>query len=171
MGNTMVDLIKSRRSIRKFENRTVPSEIMHQIVECAMYAPSAGNQRAWEFIVITEKSILETISKQNPYSMMARDAGFAILVCGNMDNERHKGFWVQDCSAASENILLAAHSLGIGAVWTGIYPKTELIDKFKSLFALPEHVFPLGLIVAGYPGEKPSNQERFDEKKLHYNKW
>lgn len=169
--NEMIDLIKTRRSIRKYKAKAIPLEEINLIIECAMYAPSAGNQRPWEFIVVTDKSTLEQVAKISPYAMMAKEAPLVIAVCGNQNNERHKGFWIEDCSAATENLLLAAHSLGIGAVWTGVYPKEDIVAKYQKLFNLPEKVSVLGIIVLGYPNEKPAQQDRYEEKKIHYEKW
>jgi nitroreductase len=100
---------------------------------------------------------------------MCRDAPLAILVCGDTTLEKVPGYWVQDCSAATQNLLLAAHACGLGAVWTGIYPMKDRVEGFRKTFGLPEHIIPLALVPVGYPDQEPGQQDRFDRKKIYYN--
>ncbi|OGC08396.1 NADH dehydrogenase [candidate division WOR-1 bacterium RIFOXYA2_FULL_36_21] len=165
------EAIKTRRSIRKYEELKVPDELIQKLLSSAMQAPSAGNQQPWHFIVITDKNILQQCSKIHVNAPMAKDAALAILVCGDVVLERHKDYWPQDCSAAIQNVLLAAHDMGFGAVWCGVYPRKERVDGFKKFFNLPENVIPFALIPIGYPAEKKSPDNRFKEDRVHYNKW
>ncbi|MGQ9515504.1 MAG: nitroreductase family protein [Thermoproteota archaeon] len=117
-----LEAILSRRSIRKYDARSIPDSVVEKLLASAMSAPSAGNEQPWHFVVITDRQILKEIPKYHPYSQMLTSTPMAILVCGDPKLERYKGFWVQDCSAATENILIAANAEGLGAVWLGVYP-------------------------------------------------
>jgi nitroreductase len=166
-----IDCIFTRRSIRKFEQKPVPQELVTQILHAAMMAPSAGNQRPWQFVVIDDRSLLDKIPSIHPYAAMTAESPVAILVCGDLSVERHKGFWVQDCAAATQNLLLAAHALGLGAVWTAVHPRQDRGDAFRKLLNLPEAIVPLALVPMGYPAEKARRVERFDPSRVHHNGW
>ena len=163
--------ILTRRSIRKFKSNHVTDEMIEQILKAAMAAPSAANRQTWEFVVVKNREILDKIPSIHPYAKMSQEAPVAILVCGNTERADNRGFWVQDCAAASQNILLAANSLGLGSVWCGVYPKEDLTDAFRELFQLPDHVYPVAFIPIGYPAEEKPPSERFDKNKIHYDKW
>lgn len=141
------------------------------LLKAAMAAPSAGNQQPWHFIIIQDRNILDEIPKVHPYAQMTSEAPLAILVCGDLRNEKHPGFWVQDCSAATENILIEACELGLGAVWVGVYPNEQRVAALSKLVGLPEKIIPLSLIPVGYPAEHKPPSERYDVAKIHYNKW
>ena len=163
--------ILTRRSIRKFTDKPVLEEDINDLLKAGMQAPSAGNKQPWHFIVITERKILDAIPEFHEYSKMLKQSPVAILVCGDFEAEKYCGYWVQDCSAATQNILLAAHAKGLGAVWLGIYPRQNRIDGIKQLFDLPSNVYPLSVIALGYPDEKKEPVDRFNKEKIHYNKW
>jgi nitroreductase len=141
------------------------------LLEAAMHAPSAGNEQPWQFVVIDERSILDQIPRICSTAAMCRQAAAAILVCSDATLEKYPNFWVQDCSAAAENLLLAAHSLGLGAVWAGIYPLKDRVVAFRRRLSLPEEITPLALIAIGYPDETPASQQRYKEERVHYNGW
>jgi len=166
-----MDVILKRRSIRKYQDKEVSESKINEILKAAMSAPSAGNQQPWHFIVIDDKQKLDKITEIHSYAKMAGDCDKAILVCGDLSLETHEGFWVQDCSAATQNILLAIEHKGLGGVWVGIYPRENRINNFKELFALPENVIPFSLIPLGYPAEKKSPADRFNESRIHKNEW
>lgn len=166
-----IEAIHTRRSIRRYSNTPVPDELVEKLLEAAMYAPSAGNEQPWHFVVIRDRAVLDEIPSIHPYAAMTQMAGVAIVVCGDVTLEKHKGFWVQDCSAATQNILLAAHALGLGAVWVGIYPNAERVDGFRRLLGLPDQIIPLALIPLGYPGEKKPQPRRFDRSRIHLERW
>lgn len=168
--NTL-EAIKTRRSIRKYKKGQVPIKIIQTLLEAAMQAPSAGNEQPWHFVVILEKDILSEIAKINPYADMAGDAALAVLICGDVDDEKYEGFWVQDCAAATQNLLLAAHELGLGAVWTAVYPMGDRAEKYSSLFKLPSNIIPLALVPIGYPDQERKIENRFKEERIHFNKW
>lgn len=167
-----MDAILKRRSIRKYTNQPVPEEVVIQLLEAAMAAPSAGNEQPWQFIVITEREILDKIPSIHPYSHMIKEAPLAILVCADMTlNKYDVDYWIQDCSAATQNILLAAAANGLGTVWLGVYPRKERVEGLSKLFSLPEHIIPFSLIPVGYPGEEKPAISRYKEDRVHYNKW
>jgi len=165
------DAILTRRSIRKYTDRAVPEELVTELLKAAMAAPSAGNEQAWQFIVIRDRAILDAIPKFHPYSAMLKHASVAILVCGDLTREKYKGYWVQDCSAATQNLLLAATAQGLGAVWTGVYPTEDRVAGMRKLLGLPEHVIPLSLVPIGYPAEQPVRADRFDAGRVHKDRW
>ncbi|MBA4365469.1 MAG: nitroreductase family protein [Coprothermobacter sp.] len=166
-----MDTIRNRRSIRKYTAQPVPQELVTRLLEAAMSAPSAGNEQPWEFIVITDRELLQAITKVHPYSQMLREAPLAIAVCGNLEREKYPGFWVEDCSAATENILLEAEDIGLGGVWLGVYPHDERVKGLAELFGLPSSVIPLSIVALGYPAEKKPPAERFDPLRVHTNRW
>lgn len=166
-----MNAIMTRKSIRKYKNLKVSDEIVQYLLEAAMQAPSAGNEQPWEFIVLRDKEIMNKIPDIHPYSGMLRNADVAIVVCGNLSRQVFEGYWVQDCSAATENILLAAEDKGLGAVWLGIYPLEERITGLKKLLNLPEDVIPLSIVPVGYPDENRTVQRRFKAERIHHNKW
>lgn len=166
-----IDAILSRRSIRKYKAEPVPEEVKTELLKCAMSAPSASNRQPWQFVVINNRRILNEISKLNLYYEMLKDAPFAIAVCGDLQADQNSGFWVQDCSAATQNILIAAQAKGLGAVWLGIYPNEYLVAGTQKHLALPEYVIPLSLVAFGYPAEKKPPSNRYDPSRIHYNQW
>jgi nitroreductase len=167
----VMEAIHTRRSIRKFQQQQVPDELVKELLAAAMSAPSAGNQQPWHFVLITDRDILAKAAGINPYAAMAREAPLAILICGELALEKYPGYWVQDCSAATQNMLLAAHGKGLGAVWTGIYPLSDRIEGFKTLCKLPDKVIPLALVVIGYPAQTPKPENRFRADRIHRNSW
>ena len=166
-----MEAITSRRSIRQYTDDEVSKEIIEELLVAAMSAPSAGNQQPWHFIIIKDPKILNAIPKFHPYSQMLKDTPVAIMVCGDMELEKHRGYWVQDCSAATQNILLAAHSIGLGAVWLGIYPGEERVSESQQLLGLPKNVIPLSLISIGYPAEEKQQANRYNSSRVHYEHW
>jgi nitroreductase len=141
------------------------------LLQAAMAAPSAKNDQSWEFIVIRDKKTLTEIPKFHPFSQQLPGAQVAIVVCGNTKLEAAPGHWIPATSNASMNILLAAHSLGLGAVWTTFYPYADRTAGIRKLLNLPDHIMPLNIIPLGYPVEKSNYQDRFNPAKIHYEKW
>ena len=166
-----MNAIFTRRSIRKFVEGTISDEQIHLILTAAMCAPTARNVRPWEFIVIRDKSILADLANVSQYSKMTADANFAIVVCADMQLQPEIGYCVQDCSAAVENILVEVDSLGLGAVWLGVYPRQDRIDFIRNYFNLPVNIMPIAMIPIGPPGEIKETHDRFDGAKVHYEKW
>lgn len=165
------EAIKSRRSVRRFTPQPVPSRAVRDVLEAAMCAPSAGNQQPWQFVVIDDRALLDEVPSFSPYASMATEAPLAILVCGDTALAKYPGFWVQDCSAAVQNLLLAAHAQGLGAVWTGVHPDKEREEGFRRLLHLPDHIIPLAFIPLGHPAEFPAPVQRYREDRIHRNGW
>lgn len=163
--------ILTRRSVRKYTAEPVPDAVIADVLAAAMSAPSAGNQQPWQFVVVTDPGVRGEIPTFHPYAQMVRDSPVAIVVCGDLRLESYRGYWVQDCSAATQNILLAAHARGLGAVWVGIYPKEERVTRLQMLLGLPAHVIPLALIPMGFPAERVPPSSRFDPSRIHRNRW
>lgn len=167
----LMDAILSRRSIRKYTSEKIPDHLVKELLEAAMSAPSAGNQQPWYFIVIDERSILDQIPKFHPYSNMLKEAPLAILVCGDQSLEKYKGYWVQDCSAATQNILIAAQAKGLGAVWLGIYPTEDRMAGTRELLGIPESITPFAMVSLGYPAEQKPPANRYNPLRISYNRW
>jgi nitroreductase len=166
-----INTILNRRSIRKYKDKKIPAEIINNLLKAAMYAPSAFNMQPWEFIVIDDKAVFENIITAVPYTEMIREASHVIIVCGNFDMEKNNDFILQDCSASAQNILLAAHALGIGTCWIASSGINETVDALKKLFILPVNILPVAVISLGYPDETPEAEDRFIKSKIHNNKW
>lgn len=166
--------IFERRSVRNFTDQKISEENKNELLRAGMAAPSGNNDQPWHFIVIDDKKILGEITKIQPYSRPILDAQFVIIVCGDRKLKKVKEFtefWVQDCAAATQNILLAAQSMGIGSVWMGLYPVEDWVNGIKKLLALPENVIPLSLMPFGYPAEKTTPADRFIPERIHKNGW
>jgi nitroreductase len=167
----MLETIRKRRSIRKYQDRPIQDDIIETLLRAAMQAPSARNLQPWEFIVIRDRETLGRIPDYHPYSSMVPEAGAAVLVCGNTVRQVDPGYIAQDCSAAVENLLLEAVNQGLGAVWLGVFPRKERIDGMVELFDLPPHIIPVALVSLGYPAEDPGFQDRYDPEKVHRERW
>ncbi len=165
------DLLLTRRSIRKYTKEAVSDEAITMLLEAAMAAPSAGNQQPWHFVVIRDREILDEIPKLHPYAQMVKEAPVAIVVCGDERSVKYRAYWPQDCAAAAENLLLAAHANNLGAVWCGVYPNEERVRPLRELLGIPQGVFPFCLIAIGHPDEEKPPAERFDASRVHADRW
>jgi nitroreductase len=165
----MIDLIYKRRSIRKFTEKPLSPEILETLLKAGMAGPSAMNAQPWEFVVVTEPELLK---KFRQALMFAKQNYTAIIcVCGSPRAQKNKSgdrFWVQDCAAATENILLAATSLGLGSVWIGVYPVTVFVRQVKAILNLPQDITPLNIIGLGYPAEEKEPRTQYDENRVHW---
>lgn len=166
-----MDTIYRRRSIRKYSGQLVSDEVLMAVVKAGMNAPSAGNQQPWHFVIIDERPLLEEITGIHPYAQMLHDAPAAILVCGDLDLEKHVGYWVQDCSAAVENMLLEIVDQGMGGVWLGVYPRDDRVRGLRKLIGIPERIVPFALIAVGHPAEKKGLKDEFHEERIRRNHW
>ena len=167
----LFEAILQRRSIRKYTNQGIPAEMIEKMLKSAMYAPSAMNLQPWHFVILDKHDILLEALGAIPHAEMLNEASAAIIVTGDNIAEKNIDYIVQNCSAATQNILLAAHGLGLGGVWIGIYPDEVIIKNVKKTFALPDHIIPVSLVSLGFPAEKVQAEERFKVEKIHYNKW
>jgi nitroreductase len=167
----LIEALLSRRSIRKYSDKKIEKEKIDIILKAAMYAPSAMNYQPWEFIVMDDKKLFAEMLGIITHAEMLKESTLAILVCGDLSKEKYEEYNAQNCSAATQNILLAAHDLGLGAVWIAAYPNKEVIQKIKKLLNLPENILPVSLISMGYPAEEKTAEERFIKEKIHFNGW
>jgi nitroreductase len=165
------DPVLSRRSIRSYTEQPVAEETVRILLEAAMAAPSADDERPWHFIVVRDRQIREQIPDIHHYAHMVAQAPVAIVVCGDETLQKQPGCWVQDCSAATENILIEAQQLGLGAVWLGIYPVEGRVQSFRRLLKLPSHVTPLAIIAVGRPAERKEPSNRYDASRVHFDCW
>ena len=165
------DALLSRRSIRKYSSIEPTQAELEQILRAAMYAPSALDQRPWQFVVIRRREILSSLADKMSHCDMLREATAGILVCADLTREKIPGFWVQDCSACTQNILLSAHGLAMGAVWLGVHPIAEREDALREKLALPPKIIPFALVALGYPDEAPQCEERFEVERIHLESW
>lgn len=169
----VIENIMTRTSIRQYTSQPIPKDTLVSIVKAGMAAPSAVNLQPWSFIIIDEPKTLNKLNEVHPYSNL-KTATAAVVVCGLLDktdNEGIREYWVQDCSAASENILLAAHAYGVGAVWCGVYPTEERVKAVSEVLDIPENVIPLNIITMGFPAENPEPKDKFKTDNIHYQKW
>lgn len=164
--------IMTRTSIRTFTDQPVSDHLKSALIHAGMAAPSGVNKQPWEFILIDDKDVLNALADSLPYAKMTAKAPMAIAVCGNSDrflDEEDSTLWVQDLSAAAENILLAAHAFGLGAVWTCLYPHTDRMEAARRLLKLPEGIIPFCLIPVGYPAKLHSPIDKWHEERVHRN--
>ena len=166
-----MDIINKRRSIRKFIDKPVESEKIEKLLIAAMQAPSAKNQRPWEFIVVNNRKILDELSKYSNYANAVLTAPVSIVLVSNIEGLQNPEFWEQDMSAGTENMLLEAVHLGLGAVWLGVNPIQERMDFIKKLFDLPDNIIPFSVVPTGYTERENKFVDRFNKDKIHYNKW
>ncbi len=173
-GNIIIDSIATRSSVRLYEpDKEISQATLETLLRVAMSAPSGVNRQPWAFDVITDKNLLKELADALPYAKMAKNASAAIIVAG--DSERFltgtdSTLWIQDLSAASENLLLAAHALGLGGVWTCIYPHEERIKPVREILNIPERFIPFNLIPLGYPAGMSHYINKWDPAKIYYNK-
>jgi nitroreductase len=165
------EAILSRRSIRKYLPTPVSEHDIHQLLDAAMNAPSSSNGQPWHFVVVSDRKLLDEIPRFHAYSGMLKEAPLAVVVCGDTSLEKTKGVWVQDCSAATQNLLLAARALGLGSVWLGVYPLEERMAGVRALLGLPDRIIPLAIIAVGHPAESKPPANRFNPERVHRNKW
>ena len=167
-----IETIMTRTSIRSFTDRAVSADTVEMLLRAGMAAPTAVNLQPWHFVVVNDRAKIDELGGNGRQSQMWHESPLVIVVCGNMEKAMEgvgQAFWVQDCSAATENILLAAHALGLGAVWTGCYPIEERVANISQVLGLPEHIVPLCAIVMGYPNESPQRKDKWKPENVSYN--
>ena len=165
------ELVQKRQSTRKYLDAKVDNALVTRCLEAARLAPSACNSQPWHFVVVDDRATLDRIAAEHPYAKMAADAPLAIVVCGDLDAEKTKSFWVQDCSAATQNLMLAGRALGIGSVWCGLHPVEDRVAPIRRILGLPDNIIPLSLVVMGHPAQDFSEADRYQEAKVHHNHW
>ncbi len=174
MENPAITNIMTRVSVRQFTGEKITQAQVDTLLRAAMAAPSAINKQPWAFFVVTDQALIDRLGEALPYSRCQNGAACAIIPCGDLSKAiegEMANFWINDVSAATENILLAAHAMGLGAVWTGLHPDMKRAQMVQEMLGLPEHIIPLCIVPVGYPAEQPAVKEKYTEENIHYNKW
>ncbi len=169
-----IETLQTRVSVRHFTGEAVSAEQTEILLRSAMSAPSAVNKQPWDFIVVNDTMLIRQLGEALPNSRCGNGAGVVIVPCGNLQKTLEgegQEFWIQDVSAATENLLLTAHAMGLGAVWTALYPNQERIEKAREILHFPEHIIPLCLVPVGVPAEQPQVKDKWKTENIHYNNW
>lgn len=172
--NQVMKNIFQRKSVRHFTGRVVGMDTLVLLAKAGMAAPTAMNRQPWDFILVNRASLIDSLQQGLPYARFLNQAGACIIVCGNTNKLKSATsdlFWVMDCSAASQNILLAAESMGLGACWTAAYPDENRVKHVKKIMQLPEGVIPLNVIVTGFPTGEDHPKDKFKTENIHKNGW
>lgn len=173
-ASSTIEAIMTRSSVRSYSDKGIAKETVDTLLRAAMAAPTAMNKQPWRFVVIDKREILDTIASKFKSMTMAAKAPLAIVMCGDMNDAiegEGREYWVQDVSASTENLLLAAHAMGLGAVWCGIYPIEERVKDFSELLQLPENIKPMACVCIGYPDGTNQPKDKWKPEYIHYNKW
>ncbi len=174
MEKSALETIMTRVSVREFTGEKISDAQIETLLRAAMAAPSAINKQPWAFIVVTEDSLIAKLGEALPYSRCSNHPACAIIPCGDLSKAiegEMAAFWVNDVSAATENLLLAAHAMGLGAVWTGLHPDMKRAGMVQQLLGLPEHIIPLCVVPVGVPAENPAVKDKFRQENIHHNGW
>lgn len=174
MKNQTIESIMTRVSVREFTGEKISEAQIDTLLRAAMAAPSAINKQPWAFIVVTDENIIAQLGEALPYSRCSNHPAVAIIPCGDLSKAiegEMANFWINDVSAATENLLLAAHSMGLGAVWTGLHPDMNRASMVQQMLGLPEHIIPLCVVPVGVPAEHPDVKDKYLPENIHYNKW
>ncbi|WP_027471033.1 nitroreductase family protein [Saccharicrinis fermentans] len=174
LGSNTLEIIHKRKSVRNYTDKEVSKTQLETLVKAGMAAPTAVNKQPWAFIVVNDRAALDELGDHLPYAKMAKKASAAIVVCGDLTKALEgweQEFWIQDCSAASQNILLAAEALGLGAVWTAAYPAKDRMATVRRVLGLPKHIIPLNVIPIGYPKGIEKPKDKWRPENLHWGKW
>ncbi|MFT3739673.1 MAG: flavin reductase [Breznakibacter sp.] len=172
--NPTLATIYNRKSVRRYTDRKVGQEQLTELTKAGMAAPTARDKRPWAFVAITDRSLLDKLADALPHAKMLKQATAAVVVCGDLDKALTgdaQAYWVQDCSAATQNILLAAESMGLGAVWTGVHPIKERVATVVELLNLPASIIPLNVIAVGYPTGEDKSKDKWEAANVHWDKW
>ena len=169
MSNELIQTIFARRSIRRYTDKPISEADIETLLQAAMAAPSASNRKTWYFVVVTERGTLDHLAEVHPHGKMLFEAPLCIAVCGGPTASER--FWIQDCSAAPENLLLAATALGLGAVWLGVYPREDRVTAVRQVLGIPETLAPLSLVSVGHPAEEKPPRTQYDETRVHRERW
>ncbi len=171
---TVLNAIQTRVSVRQFTGEKISNEKIETLLRCAMSAPTALNKQPWAFIVVTEDTLLSKMGETFPFSRCGNGAACAFVMCGDLSKAIEgdgQGFWINDVSAATENLLLAAHAMDLGGVWTGVYPNPQRTAEVQEMLGLPENIIPMCIVPIGIPAEQPAVKDKFKQENIHYNRW
>ena len=164
----VLEALLTRRSVREYTDEPVSEEAVERLLKAAMAAPSARNQQPWRFVVVRDRSLLKEMAEVSPNGAMIARAQVALLICADLDLVKSEGYWIQDCAAATQNALLAAHAIGLGAVWCGLYPREARVTGVSRVFALPERLVPFSVVAVGHPKGVPAAVDRFDPTRVSF---
>lgn len=174
-ATSVLDAIYTRTSVRDYvEGKTVSPDTVEMLLRAAMSAPTAVNKQPWAFVVLDNRESLDSLAEVLPYAKMLKHAPLAIVTCGDMSKAIEgdgRDFWIQDVSAATENLLIAAHALGLGAVWTGVYPEMERTKAVQERLGLPAGIIPLSVVPIGYPAGEHKPKDKWNPDAVRYNRW
>ena len=173
MKNEAIENLMTRVSVREFTGEKISAEQIDTLLRAAMAAPSALNKQPWAFVVVTDEKIIAQLGESLPYSRCSNHPACAFIPCGDLSKTIEgdlAAFWINDVSAATEN-LLAAHAMGLGAVWTGLHPDMNRVTMVQQLLGLPEHIIPLCVVPVGIPAEQPAVKDKYNPENIHYNGW
>ena len=174
MKNEAIENILTRVPVREFTGEKISAEQIDTLLRAAMAAPSAINKQPWAFIVVTDEALIAQLGEALPYSRCSNHPACAIIPCGDLSKAipgEMGAFWINDVSAATENLLLAAHAMGLGAVWTGLHPDMNRAALVQQMLDLPEHIIPLCVVPVGVPAEQPAIKDKYNESNIHFNRW
>ena len=174
MKNEAIENLMTRVSVREFTGEKISAEQIDTLLRAAMAAPSALNKQPWAFVVVTDEMIIAQLGEALPYSRCSNHPACAFIPCGDLSKTIEgdlAAFWINDVSAATENLLLAAHAMGLGAVWTGLHPDMNRVTMVQQLLGLPEHIIPLCVVPVGIPAEQPAVKDKYNPENIHYNGW
>ena len=174
MENQAINNIMTRVSVREFTGEKISEAQIDTLLRAAMAAPSAINKQPWAFIVVTDEAKIAALGEALPYSRCSNKPAVAIIPCGDLSKAipgEMANFWINDVSAATENLLLAAHAMGLGAVWTGLHPDMNRAKMVQEMLGLPEHIIPLCVVPVGVPAEQPEIKDKYKPENIHYNEW
>ena len=170
-GKVIYESIMSRTSVRSYTDKAISADTVEMLLRAGMAAPTARNSQPWHFVVIKDRAKMDEIAAKSHQEQMLKESQLFIVVCGDMNKALEgegRDYWIQDCSAATENILLAVNALGLGAVWTGIYPISERVALYNEMLQLPENLVPFCNIVIGYPAEQPTPKDKWNAENVTY---
>lgn len=173
--NPAIENILTRTSIRQYQpDRSIGRDTVDLLLRAAMSAPTAVNKQPWAFVVIDSRKSLDSLADVLPYAKMLRQAPLAVVTCGDLSKALEgeaREFWIQDVSAATENLLLAAHALGLGAVWTGVYPSAERTQAVQERLGMPANIIPLAVVPIGYPAHEGEPKDKYKTDNIHFGRW
>ena len=174
-ASAVLQNIHSRKSVRSYTAEPVRRSQLDTLVRAAMAAPTGRDMRPWQFVIVDDKALMDSLAAQLPYAKMLAEAQAAIVVCGDLSVTDDKGNpstnWAFDCSAATENLLLAAEGMGLGAVWTGVHPYPERVEAVRIALGLPDQIEPFCLVPIGWPKGDPQPKDKYNPERVHYNGW
>lgn len=171
--DAVIQNIMTRVSVREYTSQAPSDQQIETLLRAGFAAPSAGNRQPWRIVVVKDQAVKDKLTEGHSAAQPAKRAPVVFVICGEpaASIPGINDYWIQDCSAVSENMLLAAHGMGLGGVWIGVYPVPENVARVSSVMGLPEGTLPLGMLAIGYPAENPAPKNKWKPANIHYEKW